>query len=309
MAAEYTRLVRDYEPHRRRMEPRHGARLGAAGGERPPGTRDTHDEDTMPTPEAAGPGLRRRDLRHGPRGLPVGLAGLPGPHPPRRGRPRRRSWPPASCGCGPSSSTAGSSPSWSSLILEGIPEATIRAEFQTACRQRILEKYGVTPRELAHRFDTVRDRVIARSLDAWLADQALYPGDGGPPADLPGGRRHPVRDHHQGGPLRPHPARDERGQPSPRPGLGQGAGAAEARAPARPLPRPRPPLPGHLVRGGPAQDPAGGPGRGGPRRGRALPGHVGVRPARRRGGGPSRDTRIVPIGLEQFAREFAAWTK
>lgn len=61
-------------------------------------------------------------------------------------------------------------------ILEGIPEATIRAEFQTACRQRILEKYGVTPRELAHRFDTVRDRTIARSLDEWLAGQALYPG-------------------------------------------------------------------------------------------------------------------------------------
>jgi phosphoglycolate phosphatase-like HAD superfamily hydrolase len=61
-------------------------------------------------------------------------------------------------------------------ILDGIPEATIRAEFQTTCRQRILEKFRLTPRELAHRFDTVRDRAIARSLEEWLADQALYPG-------------------------------------------------------------------------------------------------------------------------------------
>jgi phosphoglycolate phosphatase-like HAD superfamily hydrolase len=61
-------------------------------------------------------------------------------------------------------------------ILDGVSEATIRAEFQTTCRQRILDKYRVTPRELAHRFDTVRDRTIAKSLDDWLADQALYPG-------------------------------------------------------------------------------------------------------------------------------------
>ncbi len=61
-------------------------------------------------------------------------------------------------------------------ILDGIPEATIWEAFQTACRERILAKYRVTPRQLAARFDAVRDRAIATSLDGWLADQGLYPG-------------------------------------------------------------------------------------------------------------------------------------
>ena len=61
-------------------------------------------------------------------------------------------------------------------ILDGIPEATIWDAFQTTCRERILEKYRMTPRQLAARFDAVRDRTIAKSLDDWLADQDLYPG-------------------------------------------------------------------------------------------------------------------------------------
>ena len=61
-------------------------------------------------------------------------------------------------------------------ILDGIPEATIWGAFQTTCRARVLEKYRVTPRQLAARFDAVRDRTIARSMDDWLADQGLYPG-------------------------------------------------------------------------------------------------------------------------------------
>lgn len=61
-------------------------------------------------------------------------------------------------------------------ILDGIPEATIWEAFQTICRERILGKYRVTPRQLAARFDAVRDRTIAKSLDGWLADQGLYPG-------------------------------------------------------------------------------------------------------------------------------------
>jgi len=60
-------------------------------------------------------------------------------------------------------------------ILDGIPEATLFQSFQAECR-RILEKYRVTPKELAARFDAVRDRAIARSLEGWLADQGLYPG-------------------------------------------------------------------------------------------------------------------------------------
>jgi phosphoglycolate phosphatase-like HAD superfamily hydrolase len=61
-------------------------------------------------------------------------------------------------------------------ILDGIPEATIWEAFQTTCRERLLEKYRLTPRQLAARFDAVRDRAIANSLDDWLADQSLYPG-------------------------------------------------------------------------------------------------------------------------------------
>lgn len=61
-------------------------------------------------------------------------------------------------------------------ILDGIPEATMWETFQTTCRSRILEKYRVTPTELAARFDAARDRTIARSLDDWLAGQGLYPG-------------------------------------------------------------------------------------------------------------------------------------
>ena len=61
-------------------------------------------------------------------------------------------------------------------ILDGIPEATLREAFQTTVRQQVLEKYRLTPRELAARVDGVRDRAIRRGLDEWLADQALYPG-------------------------------------------------------------------------------------------------------------------------------------
>jgi phosphoglycolate phosphatase-like HAD superfamily hydrolase len=61
-------------------------------------------------------------------------------------------------------------------ILDGIPEATIWEAFQTVVRPRVLEKHRVTPPELGARFDAVRDRAIAVSLDGWLADQGLYPG-------------------------------------------------------------------------------------------------------------------------------------
>jgi len=61
-------------------------------------------------------------------------------------------------------------------ILEGIPESTMFEAFQTTVRQRILEAHHLASKELAARFDAARDRAIARSLDDWLADQALYPG-------------------------------------------------------------------------------------------------------------------------------------
>lgn len=61
-------------------------------------------------------------------------------------------------------------------IADGIPEPEILAGFQSVWRQRLLDKYRLFPGELAARFDQARDRVIARSLDEWLADQDLYPG-------------------------------------------------------------------------------------------------------------------------------------
>jgi phosphoglycolate phosphatase-like HAD superfamily hydrolase len=61
-------------------------------------------------------------------------------------------------------------------ILDGIPEAAIWESFQTTCRQQLLEKYRVTPKQLAIRMDAARDGAIRRNLDAWLAGQALYPG-------------------------------------------------------------------------------------------------------------------------------------
>lgn len=61
-------------------------------------------------------------------------------------------------------------------ILDGIPEATIWESFQTTCRQQLLERYRVTPKQLAVLMDEARDGAIRRNLDDWLAGQALYPG-------------------------------------------------------------------------------------------------------------------------------------
>jgi phosphoglycolate phosphatase-like HAD superfamily hydrolase len=65
---------------------------------------------------------------------------------------------------------------WS--ILDGAPEAALLAEFQPTWRDAALARIGLTPEELGARFDTARDRAIAHDLDAWLADQRLYPGVG-----------------------------------------------------------------------------------------------------------------------------------
>jgi phosphoglycolate phosphatase-like HAD superfamily hydrolase len=61
-------------------------------------------------------------------------------------------------------------------ILDGIPEATIWGSFQSTCRERLLEKFHVTPKQLAARMDAARDCAIRRNRDEWLAGQALYPG-------------------------------------------------------------------------------------------------------------------------------------
>ncbi len=63
---------------------------------------------------------------------------------------------------------------WS--ILDGVPESALLAEFQGRWRDLALGRIGLTPRELGARFDAARDRAIADDLDAWLADQRLYPG-------------------------------------------------------------------------------------------------------------------------------------
>ncbi len=61
-------------------------------------------------------------------------------------------------------------------LLDGASDASLRRDFQTAWRQRVLAKYQLTPAELTARFDAVRDRTIRRSLEDWLADQGPYPG-------------------------------------------------------------------------------------------------------------------------------------
>jgi phosphoglycolate phosphatase-like HAD superfamily hydrolase len=61
-------------------------------------------------------------------------------------------------------------------ILDGIPEPDLLQGFQTAWRQQILTKYHLTPIVLAARFDAARDRAIRASLTDWLEDQGLYPG-------------------------------------------------------------------------------------------------------------------------------------
>ncbi|MFB3819562.1 MAG: HAD family hydrolase [Candidatus Methylomirabilales bacterium] len=61
-------------------------------------------------------------------------------------------------------------------LLDGVPEEELRQNFRATWRRRTLERHGLTREELMRRFDAVRDRAIAADLDAWLADQALYPG-------------------------------------------------------------------------------------------------------------------------------------
>jgi phosphoglycolate phosphatase-like HAD superfamily hydrolase len=61
-------------------------------------------------------------------------------------------------------------------LLDGVPEEALRQSFQATWRPRTLERHGLTREELMRRFDAVRDRAISADLDAWLADQGLYPG-------------------------------------------------------------------------------------------------------------------------------------
>jgi phosphoglycolate phosphatase-like HAD superfamily hydrolase len=61
-------------------------------------------------------------------------------------------------------------------LLDGAPEPELLREFQAVWRPRILERHHLNREELTRRFDSVRDRIIRGNLDAWLADQGLYPG-------------------------------------------------------------------------------------------------------------------------------------
>jgi len=61
-------------------------------------------------------------------------------------------------------------------LLDGMPEEELRRGFQSVWRPRTLERHGLSREGLMRRFDAVRDRAIAADMDAWLADQALYPG-------------------------------------------------------------------------------------------------------------------------------------
>jgi phosphoglycolate phosphatase-like HAD superfamily hydrolase len=61
-------------------------------------------------------------------------------------------------------------------ILEGVPEAALREEFQTKWRAQILEAHHLSQAELSERFDATRDAWIQTDLDGWLAIQQFYPG-------------------------------------------------------------------------------------------------------------------------------------
>ena len=143
-------------------------------------------------------------------------------------------------------------------ILDGIPEATIWDTFQTTCRQRILDKYRVTPKEFAARFDAARDRTIARSLDDWLAGQGLYPGMAERLCAIQqSGLRMYVVTTKEG--RFAHKLLETHGVRLPRgPGVGQGAGTAKAGAPAGPGAGRACGLSRHLVCRGPPEDPARG---------------------------------------------------
>jgi phosphoglycolate phosphatase-like HAD superfamily hydrolase len=61
-------------------------------------------------------------------------------------------------------------------LVDGVPEAELAQGFQASLRDRVLERHRLNRKELAQRVDSVRDRAIRSSIDAWLADQGLYPG-------------------------------------------------------------------------------------------------------------------------------------
>ncbi len=61
-------------------------------------------------------------------------------------------------------------------ILEGVPEATLLAEFQRVWRARILDAHRLDRGDLLARFDAARYTWIRRDLPGWLASQRFYPG-------------------------------------------------------------------------------------------------------------------------------------
>ena len=61
-------------------------------------------------------------------------------------------------------------------IIEGVPEAELLQEFQTVWSQRILEAHRLNRADLAARFDAARDAWIRTDLRSWLASNHFYPG-------------------------------------------------------------------------------------------------------------------------------------
>ena len=61
-------------------------------------------------------------------------------------------------------------------IVEGVPEADLFQGFQTTWRQRILVAHRLNQADLAARFDAARDAWIRTDLRGWLAANHLYPG-------------------------------------------------------------------------------------------------------------------------------------
>lgn len=61
-------------------------------------------------------------------------------------------------------------------IIEGVPEAELLQEFQTVWSQRILKAHRLNRADLAARFDAARDAWIRTDLRSWLASNHFYPG-------------------------------------------------------------------------------------------------------------------------------------
>jgi phosphoglycolate phosphatase-like HAD superfamily hydrolase len=61
-------------------------------------------------------------------------------------------------------------------VIEGIPEASLFRDFQKTWCPRLLQAHRLNREDLAARFDAARDAWIRTDLQGWLASNHFYPG-------------------------------------------------------------------------------------------------------------------------------------